>query len=325
MQGVVQNGVGDIRGRLHRADDAGARRRRAGRRAQPRARCRPARRGDRQRDRPPPSTRSAHHRQHRSQPRQHGGPADAGRARIPGPEVGAAMHHHRPVPPRLPAALRRASAWPASAAPFPLNLAAIGEAAAAAPPTTTRRWSASSCTAATTTPTRDPLRRASYDVYARCAPPSRTPREQLGRDRCSPDDGAGRRPAVRAEPKLAPLMPLFDAGQAGAAPQRRHAGGADHQGAVHAHSACRCRPSSSRTTTSRPSGRRPRPRARPRAGAGSIGDLLQTATATRTLTCINGLRQRRLPVGRTARQYEVSTSGPVPLRATRNVYGSTAC
>ena len=110
-------------------------------------------------------------------------------------------------------------------------------------------------------------------------------------------------------PELAPLAAAVRRRQAGGAAQRRHAGAADHQGAVHRRSRCRCRPSCSRTTTSSRSGRRRRPKARPRAGAAASATCSQPATATRPSPASTSSRQRGLPLGQTAR--------PVPGRHQR--------
>ena len=192
------------------------------------------------------ATATTHRRRGRDDPggTDAGAPATASTPRCcwrwPRPNIWCRSEEHamttQRFPPRLPAARRRARRLAGAAAPLALNLAAIGEAAAA----TRQRLQG----AGLRLPVRrqrlrqhaDPLRRRrATPPTRRCAPTlAYAARRRSPRPRSRPTRRAARRPPVCAgAASWRRCMPLFDAGKLARDAQRRHAGAADHQGAVH--------------------------------------------------------------------------------------------
>ena len=275
------------------------------------------------------------HRRRQAQPRLRRAAAGDGRARVPRPEIrDRAMYlidHCRRLATRLPAARLRPLALAGTAAPWALNLAAMGEAARG------RRaadYKALVCVflyggndyANTLVPYDAP----SYALYqgmradARVSRRPRWPPTLLSADR-----RAAERPPVRARAR---------AGAAAAAcstpaswrvhAQRRHAGAADRRKAQYTSaSRCRCRPSCSRTTTSSRSGSRRRPRARRRAGAAASATCSLSGNGNATFTCVNVSGNAVFLSGDQAVQYQVSAERRRWRSAASStpLFGSTAC
>ncbi len=127
-------------------------------------------------------------------------------------------------------------------------------------------------------------------------------------------------------PQLAPLKPLFDAGELGVLLNVGTLVQPTTKAQYTAKRRCRCRPSCSPTTTSSRSGRPRRPRARPRAGAGASATCSCAAMRHATFTCITVSGNAVFLSGKVAVQYQVSSSGPVRLSGSAQpLYGSQAC
>ena len=58
---------------------------------------------------------------------------------------------------------------------------------------------------------------------------------------------------------------------------------------------------------------------------GRMGDLLESGNGSASFTCVNVSGNAVFLSGRQAVQYQVSTSGPVALSASKSLFGSTAC
>lgn len=209
------------------------------------------------------------------------------------------------------------------AAPFVTNLAAIGEAAAA----TASDYKALVCVFlfggndyANTLP---PYDQASYNLYAAA-------RQNLahGRDTLTPTllnpvaALAGDRQYALA-PTMAPLLPIFDAGRM----------------AVVLNVGTLVQPTTKAQYTSRSVPLPPKlfshndqqsywqasnPEGATSGWGGRMGDLLQSGNGSATLTCINAAGNAVFLSGRTAIQYSVGTTGPIPLlNNNAAVFGST--
>jgi len=211
-----------------------------------------------------------------------------------------------------------------SAGPFVLNLAAIGEAAAAS----ASDYKALVCIflfggndyANTVIPYDQP----SYDLYASLRSTLALPRDQLAGTVLLPATAlAGARQYALA-PTLAPLVPLFDAGRL----------------AVALNVGTLIQPTSKSAYTAKSVPLPPKlfshndqqsfwqassPEGAISGWGGRIGDLFQSGNGTSTLTCISAAGNSVFLSGRTAIQYSVSTTGPVPLlNNASSLFGSTA-
>jgi uncharacterized protein (DUF1501 family) len=220
--------------------------------------------------------------------------------------------------------LKRAAACSimGGASPFVMNLAAIGEAAAA----TASDYKALVCVflfggndyANTVTPYDQP----SYDLYANLRGTIAHTRDSLAQTILFPTTGlpGGRQYALA--PGLAPLIPLFDAGRL----------------AVVLNVGTLIQPTSKTAYTNKSVPLPPKlfshndqqsfwqasnPEGATSGWGGRIGDLLQAGNGTATLTCINASGNSVFLSGKTAVQYGVTTTGPVPLLANgANLFGS---
>ena len=204
-----------------------------------------------------------------------------------------------------------------------LNLAAIGEAAAAS----ASDYKALVCIflfggndyANTLIPYDQP----SYDLYAVAALDPGLPRDQLAGTALVPNAAlAGGRQYALA-PTLAPLVPLFDAG---------HLAVALNVGTL-------VQPTSKSAYTAKSVPLPPKlfshndqqsywqasnPEGATSGWGGRIGDLFQAGNGNATLTCINASGNSVFLSGKTAVQYGVATTGPVPLLSNASsLFGST--
>ena len=222
--------------------------------------------------------------------------------------------------------LKRAAALSivGGAAPFALNLAAIGEAAAAS----ASDYKALVCIflfggndyANTLIPYDQP----SYDLYASLRSTLALPRDQLAGTVLNPTSAlAGGRQYALA-PTLAPLVPLFDAG---------HLAVALNVGTL-------VQPTSKSAYTAKSVPLPPKlfshndqqsywqasnPEGATSGWGGRIGDLFQAGNGNASLTCISAAGNSVFLSGKTAIQYGVATTGPVPLlNNASSLFGSTA-
>jgi uncharacterized protein (DUF1501 family) len=206
--------------------------------------------------------------------------------------------------------------------PFLMNLAAIGEAAAA----TSTDYKALVCIflyggndyANTLTPYDQP----SYDLYASLRGTIAHTRDSLATTVLNPASAlAGGRQYALA-PNLAPLVPLFDTGKL----------------ALALNVGTLIQPTSKTNYTNRSVPLPPKlfshndqqsfwqasnPEGATSGWGGRIGDLLQSGNGAATLTCINASGNAVFLSGRSAVQYGVTTTGPVPLLSNGSaVFGS---
>ncbi|MEA3045091.1 MAG: hypothetical protein QOH47_2929 [Sphingomonadales bacterium] len=209
------------------------------------------------------------------------------------------------------------------AGPFVMNLAAIGEAAA----TTASDYKALVCIflfggndyANTIVPYDQP----SYDLYAALRSTIALPRAQLAGTVLLPNAAlAGSRQYALA-PTLLPLIPLFDAGKL----------------AVMLNVGTLIQPTSKAAYTAKSVPLPPKlfshndqqsfwqasnPEGATSGWGGRIGDLLQSGNGTSTLTCISAAGNSVFLSGRSAVQYSVTSTGPVPLLSNAStLFGSS--
>jgi uncharacterized protein (DUF1501 family) len=210
------------------------------------------------------------------------------------------------------------------AGPFVLNLAAIGEAAAAS----ASDYKALVCIfmfgGNDYANTLIPYDQASYNLYASLRSTLALPRDQLPATLLNPAAplSGGRQYALA--PTLAPIVPLFDAGRL----------------AVVLNVGTLVQPTSKSAYTAKSVPLPPKlfshndqqsywqassPEGATSGWGGRIGDLFQSGNGTSTLTCISASGNSVFLSGRTAIQYSVATTGPVPLLNNANaLFGSTA-
>jgi uncharacterized protein (DUF1501 family) len=221
--------------------------------------------------------------------------------------------------------LKRAAALSilGSAAPFALNLAAIGEAAAAS----ASDYKALVCIflfggndyANTLIPYDQP----SYDLYAALRSTLALPRDQLAGTVLAPSAAlaAGRQYALA--PTLAPLIPLFDAGHLAALLNVGTLVQPTSKSAYNAKSVP-LPPKLFSHNDQQSYWQASSPEGATSGWGGRIGDLFQSGNGTSTLTCINASGNSVFLSGRTAIQYSVATTGPVPLLSnSASLFGST--
>jgi uncharacterized protein (DUF1501 family) len=198
------------------------------------------------------------------------------------------------------------------AAPFALNLAAIGEAAAS----TAADYKALVCIFlfggndyANTLP---PFDQASYDLYASLRGTIALPRASLAGTFLVPNTPlpGGRQYALA--PNLLPLIPLFDGGDlavvlnVGTLVQPTSKTAYNNKSVPLPPKLFSHNDQQSYFQASNPEGATS-------GWGGRIGDLFQSGNGTSTLTCINAAGNAVFLSGRTAVQYGVTTTGPVPL------------
>lgn len=211
-----------------------------------------------------------------------------------------------------------------AAAPFAMNLAAIGEAAAA----TAADYKAMVCIflfggndyANTVTPYDQP----SYDQYATLRGTIATARDQLAATRLAPTAPLAGGLEYALNPNLSPLLPLFDA-------QRL---------AVLLNVGTLIQPTSKAAYTARSVQLPPKlfshndqqsfwqasnPEGATSGWGGRIGDLMMAGNGASALTCINATGNAVYLTGRNAIQYGITTNGPVPLlNNSTSLFGSAA-
>lgn len=210
------------------------------------------------------------------------------------------------------------------ATPFVMNLAAIGEAAAA----TAADYKALVCIflfggndyANTVTPYDQP----SYDQYAALRGTIAYARDTLTPTLLAPNTGLSGGRQMALAPNLAPLMPVFNAGRL----------------AVVLNVGSLVQPTSKANYNARSVPLPPKlfshndqqsfwqsssPEGATSGWGGRIGDLLQSGNGASALTCISAAGNSVYLAGRTAIQYSVTTTGPIPLLANQQtLFGSAA-
>ncbi|MES2758181.1 MAG: DUF1501 domain-containing protein [Pseudomonadota bacterium] len=227
--------------------------------------------------------------------------------------------------------LKRASALSVAgiAAPWALNLAAMAEAAAA----TASDYKALVCVflygGNDYANTVVPYDGASYAAYQQMRPSfayghaalSPTVLNPVG----APLDSAGMAHSYALAPELAPLLPLFDAGQLG----------------VILNVGTLVQPTTKLQYTSKSVKLPPKlfshndqqsvwqsssPEGATSGWGGRIGDLFESGNGNATFTCVNVSGNAVFMSGRSAVQYQVSTGGSVPLAGLKTpLFGSSAC
>jgi uncharacterized protein (DUF1501 family) len=223
--------------------------------------------------------------------------------------------------------LQRASALSLAgvAAPWALNLASLGAAAAA----TATDYKAMVCVflygGNDYGNTLVPYDQSNYDAYFGLRPTLAYTRTALGSTVLNPATGlAGGRQYALA-PELAPLLPLFDAGQM----------------AVLLNVGTLVQPTTKAQYTARSVPLPPKlfshndqqsvwqssaPEGATSGWGGRMGDLFQAGNGNATFTCVNVSGNAVYLSGNSAVQYQVSTSGSVPLKALNSpLFGSANC
>lgn len=211
-----------------------------------------------------------------------------------------------------------------AAAPFALNLAAIGEAAAA----TATDYKALVCIFlfggndyANTVVAYDP---ASHATYAQLRSTIATPRDQLAATRLVPAAALAGGIEYALAPNLAPLVPLFDAGRLGVVlnvgtliqPTSK---------AAYQNRSVPLPPKLFSHNDQQSFWQASNPEGAISGWGGRIGDLLMSGNGASALTCINASGNAVFLTGRTAVQYSITANGPVPLLNNANaLFGSAA-
>ncbi|MDT7935146.1 MAG: DUF1501 domain-containing protein [Sphingomonadaceae bacterium] len=229
--------------------------------------------------------------------------------------------------------LRRASAvsMAGSAAPFVLNLAAIGEAAASV----ASDYKALVCVflyggndyANTLVPYDGSQSSGQYGAYYSARPGLAYTQAQLANTvlrptRALPATAISAAPAFALAPELAPLLPIWSAGRM----------------AVMLNVGTLVQPTTKAQYTARSVPLPPKllshndqqsywqsssPEGASSGWGGRIGDLLQSGNGNATLTCINPSGNAVFLTGRSAVQYAISTGGPIALNARTTLGGSS--
>ncbi len=226
--------------------------------------------------------------------------------------------------------LQRASALSiaGAAAPWALNLAAMAEASAA----TASGYKAIVCVflygGNDYGNTLVPYDQGSYDAYAALRPTLATARASLTGTTLStataPRDAGGFARQYALAPQLAPLIPIFNAGKMG----------------VLLNVGTLVQPTSKLEYTSKTARLPPKlfshndqqsvwqssaPEGATSGWGGRIGDLLQSGNGNATFTCVNVSGNAVFLSGAAAVQYQVSTTGSIPLAASKlPLFGSAA-
>jgi uncharacterized protein (DUF1501 family) len=221
--------------------------------------------------------------------------------------------------------LKRSAALSAAggAAPFVMNLAAIGEAAAA----TNADYKALVCIfllggndyANTVTP----YDQASYNEYQRLRSVLAYGRDALTPTLLNPTTALAGGRLFALGPAMSPLMPVFDAGKL----------------AVILNVGTLVRPITKAQYQARNVALPPKlfshndqqsywqsssPEGATSGWGGRLGDLFQSGNGTAALTCINASGSAVYLSGRSAVQYAVTTGGPIALSANNTLFGSFA-
>ena len=209
------------------------------------------------------------------------------------------------------------------AAPFVMNLAAIGEAAAAS----ATDYKALVCIflfggndyANTVIPYDQP----SYDLYAALRSTIAHSRASLGQTILLPNSAlpGGRQYALA--PTLLPLIPVFDAGKLAVVLNVGTLIQPTSKAAYNAKSVP-LPPKLFSHNDQQSFWQASNPEGATSGWGGRIGDLVQSGNGTATLTCINASGNSVFLSGRTAVQYSVTSTGPVPLLSnSASLFGST--
>lgn len=221
--------------------------------------------------------------------------------------------------------LRRASALgvAGTAAPWALNLATLGEAAAATAPTD---YKALVCVfmygGNDYGNTLVPFDQPSYDAYATIRQALATPRDQLAATALGLGIG-GRQMALA--PQLGKLKSLWDAGKLGV---QLNVGTLVQPTTLAQFKAQNVPlpPKLFSHNDQQSVWQSSSPEGATSGWGGRIGDLFLSGNGTSTFTCINASGNAVFMAGRQAVQYQVSTSGAVPINAIlKPLYGSQAC
>lgn len=209
-----------------------------------------------------------------------------------------------------------------AAAPFVVNLGAIGEAAAA----TAADYKAIVCIFlyggndyANTLVPYDP---ASYNLYAGLRPALAYPYGDLAATALNPAAPLpdGRQYALA--PALAPLLPLFDAGRMAVVLNVGTLVGPTSK-AEYVSRSVRLPPKLFSHNDQQSYWQASNPEGAATGWGGRIGDLFQAGNGSATLTCINASGNAVFMSGRTAVQYAVSSTGPLPLNSnSTTLFGS---
>lgn len=221
--------------------------------------------------------------------------------------------------------LRRSAALgiTGAAAPFVLNLAAVGEAAAAV----ASDYKALVCIflfggcdhANTVTPYDQPT----YDLYLKARPVLAYPRDSLLPTVLNPDIALPNGRQYALAPALSPLTGVFDAGDlavmlnVGTLIQPTTKAQYQAQSVQLPPKLFSHNDQQSFWQSSSPEGAIS-------GWGGRIGDLFQSGNGSAALTCINVSGNAVLLAGRSAVQYSVSSSGPILLNNNQPLYGSAA-
>ncbi len=239
--------------------------------------------------------------------------------------------HNDPTGASRRAFLKRASALSVAgvAAPWALNLAAMAEASAA----TATDYKALVCVflygGNDYANTLVPYDAASHALYQQFRPSFAHARDALAATALNPQsaplDSAGVAHQYALSPNLAPLLPLFDAGQLG----------------VMLNVGTLVQPTTKQQYTNKSVKLPPKlfshndqqsvwqsssPEGATSGWGGRIGDLFESGNTHSTFTCVNVSGNAVYLSGKTAVQYQVSTNGSVPLAGLKSpLFGSTAC
>ncbi len=211
-----------------------------------------------------------------------------------------------------------------AAAPFVTNLAAIGEAAAA----TAADYKALVCVFlyggndyANTLP---PYDSASYALYQAARPSLAHARDALTPTLLTPSAALADGRQYALAPAMLPLVPLFDTGRMAVVlnvgtlvqPTTK---------AQYTANSVRLPPKLFSHNDQQSYWQASSPEGATSGWGGRLGDLFQSGNGNSTLTCINASGNAVFLSGRTAIQYAVSTSGPIPLLGNSStLFGSSA-
>ena len=239
--------------------------------------------------------------------------------------------HNDPTGASRRAFLKRASALSVAgvAAPWALNLAAMAEASAA----TATDYKALVCVffygGNDYANTLVPYDAASHALYQQFRPSFAHARDALAATALTPSitpiDSTGAAHQYALSPNLAPLLPLFNGGQLGVMlnigtlvqPTTK---------AQYTNKSVKLPPKLFSHNDQQSVWQSSSPEGATSGWGGRIGDLFESANAQSTFTCVNVSGNAVFLSGKTAVQYQVSTSGSVPLAGLKSpLFGSTAC
>jgi uncharacterized protein (DUF1501 family) len=210
-----------------------------------------------------------------------------------------------------------------AAAPFALNLAAVGEAAAA----TASDYKALVCIflygGCDHANTLTPYDQASYDLYLKARPGLAYPRAALQPTVLTPDTALPNGREYALAPALSPLTSVFNAGDLAVMlnvgtliePTTK---------AQYKAQSVRLPPKLFSHNDQQSFWQSSSPEGATSGWGGRIGDLFQAGNGSASLTCINVSGNAVLLSGRSTVQYAVSAAGPILLNNGQAVYGSAA-